>query len=92
MIKPLQSRILVLPDAKSSSSNIIIPGEQEKSTTGVVVRLGTDTYDSEGKLEEKTVSVGDRIAYHPSSASLTHMVDGKEMVIMYEVDIYAVID
>ncbi len=87
-LRPLADRVLVEPSAAETktASGIIIPDNaQEKPQQGKVVAVGN------GKVDEPmTVKVGDTVLYGKyGGTEIKH--DGKDMLIMRESDIYAVI-
>lgn len=87
-VKPLSDRVLVEPAAaeEKTAGGIIIPDTaKEKPQKGTVVAVGT------GKKDEPiTVKVGDSVLYGKySGTEIT--IDGKDLLIMRESDIYAVI-
>jgi chaperonin GroES len=87
-IKPLADRVVIRPAQaeEKTASGIIIPDTaKEKPQRGEVVAAGT------GKSEEPmTVKVGDAVLYGKySGTELT--VDGEDVLIMRESDIFAII-
>ena len=87
-VKPLADRVLVEPAAAETKTagGIIIPDTaKEKPMKGKVVAIGN------GKKDEPiTVKVGDTVLYG-KYAGTEISVDGKELLIMRESDIYAII-
>ena len=87
-VKPLQDRVLVepAPAEEKTAGGIIIPDTaKEKPVRGKVVAVGT------GKKDEPiTVKVGDTVLYG-KYAGTEIQIDGKELLIMRESDIYAII-
>jgi chaperonin GroES len=88
-LRPLADRVLVEPSAAETktASGIIIPDNaQEKPQQGVVIAVGNGKKD-----EPMTVKVGDTVMYGKyGGTEIKH--DGKDMLIMRESDIIAVID
>jgi chaperonin GroES len=87
-IKPLADRVVVEPAAaeEKTASGIIIPDTaKEKPQRGTVLAVGN------GKPEEPmTVKVGDTVLYGKySGTELT--VEGKDVLIMRESDIFAIV-
>jgi chaperonin GroES len=87
-ITPLADRVLVevSPAEAKTASGIIIPDTaKEKPQQGVIVAVG------KGKIDEPmTVKVGDKVLYGKySGTEITH--NGKELLIMRESDIFAII-
>ncbi|MFN8154088.1 MAG: co-chaperone GroES [Bacteroidia bacterium] len=87
-IKPLADRVIVevSPAEEKTASGIIIPDTaKEKPQKGKVVAVGNGKKD-----EPLTVKVGDTVLYG-KYAGTEISVDGKELLIMRESDIFAVI-
>jgi len=87
-VKPLADRVLIEPAAAETKTagGIIIPDTaKEKPQRGKVVAVGN------GKPEEPmTVKVGDMVLYG-KYAGTEIQVDGKDLLIMRESDIFAII-
>jgi len=87
-VKPLADRVLVEPaqaETKTAGGIIIPDTAKEKPMKGKVVAVGT------GKKDEPiTVKVGDEVLYG-KYAGTEIQIDGKELLIMRESDIYAII-
>ncbi len=87
-IQPLEDRVLVRPaDAEEkTASGLIIPDTaKEKPQKGTVMAVGKGKKD-----EPMTVKKGDSVLYGKySGTEIT--VDGEELLIMRESDIYAII-
>ncbi len=93
-VKPLADRVLVEAAAaeETTKGGIIIPDTaKEKPQRGKVVAIGTGRVADDGKVTPLTVKVGDEILYGKySGTELT--LEGKELLIMRESDIYAVLN
>jgi chaperonin GroES len=87
-IKPLADRVVVEPAAaeEKTAGGIIIPDTaKEKPQRGKVVAIGT------GKKDEPiTVKVGDIVLYG-KYAGTEIQIDGKDLLIMRESDIFAIV-
>lgn len=87
-VKPLADRVLVEPapaETKTAGGLIIPDTAKEKPMKGKVVAVGN------GKKDEPiTVKVGDTVLYG-KYAGTEIQIDGKELLIMRESDIYAII-
>ncbi len=87
-VKPIADRVLVEPAAaeEKTAGGIIIPDTaKEKPQKGKVVAVGSGKPD-----EPMTVKEGDTVLYGKySGTELT--IDGKDLLIMRESDIFAVI-
>ena len=87
-VKPLADRVLVEPMAAETktASGIIIPDTaKEKPVKGTVVAAGPGKTD-----EPMTVKVGDTVLYG-KYAGTELSVEGKDLLIMRERDIFAII-
>lgn len=87
-VRPLADRVLVEPapaETKTAGGLIIPDTAKEKPMKGKVVAVGN------GKKDEPiTVKVGDTVLYG-KYAGTEIQIDGKELLIMRESDIYAII-
>ena len=91
--RPLQDRVLVrrLDDEAKTAGGIIIPDTaQEKPTEGEVLSVGPGARDEHGALVPLDVKVGDRILFGKWSGTEV-TIDGEELVIMKESDIFGII-
>jgi chaperonin GroES len=87
-VKPLADRVLVEPAAAETKTagGIIIPDTaKEKPQRGKVVAVGNGKPD-----EPMTVKVGDMVLYG-KYAGTEIQVEGKDLLIMRESDIFAII-
>ncbi|NND77185.1 MAG: co-chaperone GroES [Flavobacteriales bacterium] len=87
-VQPLADRVLVEPAAaeEKTAGGIIIPDTaKEKPQKGKVIAVGTGKPD-----EPMTVKKGDTILYGKYSGTELS-IDGKDLLIMRESDIFAVI-
>jgi chaperonin GroES len=86
-VSPLGDRVLIKVqegDSKSAGGIIIPQTAQEKTQTGVVISIGTDT-------EVIKVKVGDKVMYD-KYAGTQIKIDGTEHLIVKFSDILAVIE
>ncbi len=87
-VKPLADRVLVeaAPAETKTAVGLIIPDTaKEKPMKGKVIAVGNGKPD-----EPMTVKVGDTVLYG-KYAGTEIQVDGKDLLIMRESDIYAII-
>ncbi len=88
-IQPLNDRVLIEPDAAETktASGIIIPDTaKEKPLKGTVIAAGIGKKD-----EPTTVKKGDKVLYGKySGTEIT--IEGKDLLIMKESDIYAILN
>ncbi len=94
-VKPLSDRVLVRPIAKTETtkSGIVIPDtvEKERAEQGEVIAVGPGKLLDSGKIQPLSVKVGDKVMfkkYGPDEVK----VDGKDLLILEESDIIAVIE
>lgn len=87
-IKPLADRVLVEPapaESKTASGIIIPDTAKEKPQRGTVVAVGTGKAD-----EPMTVKEGDTVLYGKYAGTEIN-IDGKDLLIMREADIFAIL-
>jgi len=92
--RPLHDRALVEPlDAEEKSAGgIIIPDTaQEKPMEGKIVAVGNGYKNDEGKITPLDIKAGDRVLYGKFAGTEVR-VDGKDLLIVKESDILAVIE
>ncbi len=92
-IKPLHDRVLVerIPAENKTRGGIIIPDTaQEKPAEGNVIAAGEGNRDENGKRIALEVKAGDRVLFSKWGGTEIK-IDGKEVVIMKESDILAII-
>ncbi len=87
-VKPLSDRVLVEPapaETKTAGGLIIPDTAKETPMRGKVIEVGPGKPD-----EHMTVKPGDSILYGKYSGTEIQL-DGKDLLIMHESDIYAII-
>ena len=92
-VRPLQDRILVERiEEEVKKGNIIIPDTaKEKPQQGKVIAVGPGRIDESGKRVPMDVKKGDMILFGKYSGNEIK-VDDKELLIMREEDVLAVIE
>ena len=92
-VRPLQDRILVERiEEEVKKGNIIIPDSaKEKPQQGKVIAVGTGRIDESGKRIPLDVKKGDLILFGKYSGNEIK-VDDKELLIMREEDVLAIIE
>jgi chaperonin GroES len=92
-VRPLQDRILVERiEEEVKKGNIIIPDTaKEKPQQGKVIAVGPGRIDESGKRVPVDVKKGDMILFGKYSGNEIK-VDDKELLIMREEDVLAVIE
>ena len=91
-LKPLADRVVVKPSPaeEKTKGGIIVPDTaKEKPVWGEVIAVGPGRVSDDGKAIPMEVKVGDKVLYGKYSGTEV-MVDGNEMLIMRESDIFAI--
>jgi chaperonin GroES len=92
--RPLHDRVVVrrIDEDTKTAGGIIIPDTVvEKPMQGEVIAVGSGLRDESGKLVPLDVKKGDRVLFGKWSGSEVK-IDGEELTIMKESDIFAVIE
>lgn len=93
-LQPLHDRVVVraLEGETRTSGGIVIPDNaQEKPTRGEVLAIGAGRTTQDGKTVAMTVKVGDTVLFG-KFAGTNLKVDGQELTILREEEIFAVIN
>lgn len=93
-IRPLHDRVLIerIEAQAKTAGGIIIPDTaKEKPSEGKVVAVGKGGRDESGKIVALDVQVGDKVLFAKWGGAEVK-VDGKELIILKESDILAVIE
>jgi chaperonin GroES len=91
---PLHDRVVVerADQETKTASGIVIPdAAAEKPDQGIVIAIGKGKRSDKGDLIAMSVKVGDRILFGKYSGQ-TVKLNGKELLIMREEDIFAVVE
>ncbi len=92
-LTPLHDRVLVRPSKPEevSSGGIIIPDTaKEKPMQGEIIAAGPGKINDDGKVSVLQVKVGDSVLYGKYSGTEVS-VNGEDLLIMRESDIFAVL-
>ena len=92
-IKPLHDRVVVerVEAEEKTASGIVLPGAAaEKPDMGVVVAVGAGKLLDNGTRHPLCVNIGDKVLFGKYSGQIVKL-DGKELLVMREDDILAVI-
>jgi len=92
-LTPLHDRIIVkpAPAEETTKSGIIIPDTaKEKPLQGEIIAVGPGRTDDNGKLIPMQLKKGDNVLYG-KYAGTEITVDGEELLMMRESDIFAII-
>lgn len=93
-IRPLHDRVVVRrkEEETTTASGIVLPGSaKEKPNQGEVLAVGTGRIQSNGDVQALAVNVGDTVMFGQYSGQ-TVKIDGEELLIMKEEEIYGVIE
>lgn len=93
-IRPLHDRVLIrrTEEETLSSGGIVLPdGAAEKPSQGEVLSVGPGKVGDDGKLQQLSVKKGDKVLFGQYGGS-TVKVDGEELLILSETEIFAVIE
>lgn len=94
-IRPLYDRVVVRRKAEeeTTAGGIVLPGSaQEKPNQGEVVAVGAGKPLDNGDLRALSVKVGDIVVFGQYAGSNTIEIDGEELIIMGESEIFAVVE
>ena len=94
MIRPLQDRVVVrrTEEETKSAGGIVIPDSAtEKPSQGEVVAVGPGKKSESGDVTPVDLSVGDKILFGQYAGS-TVKLDGEELLIMNESEVFGVIE
>ena len=94
-IRPLYDRVVVRRNAEeeTTAGGIVLPGSaKEKPNQGEVVAVGEGKSLDNGEIRPLAVKVGDTVVFGQYAGSNTIEIDGEELIIMGESEIFAVVD
>lgn len=92
-IKPIEDRVVVKPDAaeERSKGGIVLPDvAKEKPVFGTVEAVGPGRTLENGVVAKPQVKVGDRVLYG-KYAGADVKIDDREVKILKEADLYAIV-
>ena len=92
--RPLHDRVVlkrVEEDTKTKGGIIIPETAQEKPMQGEIIAVGPGARDESGKVVALDVKKGDRVLFGKYSGQ-TVKVDGDELLVMKEDDLFAVVE
>jgi chaperonin GroES len=93
-IRPLYDRVVVKrkEEEETSAGGIVLPGSaKEKPTQGEVLAVGEGKLLDNGEVRPVGVKVGDKVLFGQYSGNNVKL-DGEELVILSESEIYGVIE
>ena len=92
-LQPLNDRIIVRrsdPETRTASGIVIPDSAGEKPEQGEVIAVGPGKRNDKGALIAPAVKVGDRIIFGKYSGQ-TVKVDGSELLVIREEDVFAIV-
>ena len=93
-IRPLQDRVVVrrTEEETKSSGGIVLPGSAaEKPSQGEVLAVGAGKKLEDGSVQPVDLNVGDKILFGQYAGS-TVKLDGEELLIMNESEVFGVVE
>ena len=93
-IRPLHDRVVVrrLEEDTVSAGGIVLPDTaSEKPSQGEILAVGPGKVEDDGSRRELDVNVGDKIIFGQYAGS-TVKIDGEELLILAENDIFGVLE
>ena len=93
-LRPLHDRVVIrrVEEETKTAGGILLPGSAaEKPSQGEVVAVGKGAIAENGSVRALDVKVGDKVLFGQYSGS-TVKVDGEELLIMKESEIFAVLE
>ncbi|MGB1092318.1 MAG: co-chaperone GroES [Oceanobacter sp.] len=94
-IRPLHDRVVVRrkEEEQTTAGGILLPGSAtEKPNQGEVVAVGTGRILDSGDVRALAVKEGDIVVFGKYSGSNTIDIDGEELLILNESEIYGVLE
>jgi len=94
-IRPLHDRVVVRrsEEEKTTAGGILLPGSAaEKPNEGEIVAVGLGRVLNSGEVHPLAVKVGDKVLFGQYAGSNVVKVDGEELLIMNESEIFAVLE
>ncbi|MBV1877122.1 MAG: co-chaperone GroES [Pseudomonadales bacterium] len=92
-IRPLQDRVVVrrTEEETKSAGGIVLPGSAtEKPSQGEVLAVGPGKKSEDGSVQPVDLNVGDKVLFGQYSGSAVKL-DGEELLIMNESEVFGVI-
>lgn len=93
-IRPLHDRVVVRrkEEEEKTAGGIVLPGNaKEKPSQGEVIAVGNGRVLDNGETRALAVSVGDTVVFGQYAGN-TVKIDGEDLLIMSENDIYGVLE
>ena len=93
-IRPLHDRVVVRrkEEEEKTAGGIVLPGNaKEKPSQGEVIAVGNGRILENGETRSLAVKLGDTVVFGQYAGN-TVKIDGEELLIMSESDIYGVLE
>jgi chaperonin GroES len=94
-IRPLHDKVIIERQEKETTSagGILLTGSAaQKSTRGKVIAVGNGRVLDNGQIQPMSVKVGDIVIFNEGYTTKTDKLDGKDVLILSENDILAVVE
>ena len=94
-IRPLHDRVVIRrqEEEATSSGGIVLPGSAaEKPNQGEVLAVGPGRITTNGEQQAMSVKVGDTVLFGPYAGNSTAKINGEEVLIVSESEIYGVLE
>jgi len=94
-IRPLHDRVIVERqevESKSEGGIVLTGSAAEKPTRGVVLAIGKGRILENGTVMPLDVNVGDTVIFAEGYGTKTEKLDGREVLVMKESDIIAIVE
>ena len=94
-IRPLHDRVIVEPqevESKSAGGIVLTGAAAEKPTRGKVLAVGKGRILENGTVLPLDVKIGDSVIYAESYGTKSQKIDSKEVLILSEKDILAIVE
>lgn len=94
-IRPLYDRVVIRrkEEEATSAGGFVLPGSaKEKPNEGEVVAVGDGKVLDNGEQRALAVKVGDKVVFGQYAGSNKIEIDGEELILMAESEIFAVVE
>ena len=94
-IRPLHDRVVIRrqEEEATSTGGIVLPGSAaEKPNQGEVLAVGPGRITTNGEQQAMSVKVGDTVLFGPYAGNSTAKINGEEVLIVSESEIYGVLE
>lgn len=94
-IRPLHDRVVIErqeAESKSAGGIVLTGSSAEKSTRGKVLSVGKGRILDNGKIKPLDVKIGDLVIFNEGYGTKVEKINNKEILIINENDILAIIE